>query len=186
MRRLHIIGGKNHGKTTLVIDLVRAFVARGIRVGTIKHTHHRHELDVPGKDSFRHREAGASAVGILSPSLSAMFVPADLDSIANVDRYAAFTPLFAHCEFVLVEGDSQAKAPKIEIWREAVGPPPLANDDHSIIGVVTDDVLPLPLQIPILPRSDVDALAEWILQKVGLMECGSTDASPTFRGSSVP
>jgi molybdopterin-guanine dinucleotide biosynthesis protein MobB len=73
MKRLHVIGGKNHGKTTLVVELVKEFSRRGISVGTIKHTHHQHELDVPGKDSYRHRMAGAAAVGILSPSMSALF-----------------------------------------------------------------------------------------------------------------
>ena len=163
MKRLHIVGGKNHGKTTLVVDLVQAFVARGIRVGTIKHTHHRHELDVPGKDSFRHREAGASAVGILSPTLSAMFIPTEPDSNATSDRYAAFAPLFAHCELVLVEGDSQANSPKIEVWRAAVGTTPLAQNDNSILAIVTDDELSLPTRTPTLSRSNADQIAEWIL-----------------------
>lgn len=166
MKRLHIIGGKNHGKTTLVIDLVRAFVARGVRVGTIKHTHHRHELDVPGKDSFRHREAGASAVGILSPTLSAMFLPSDITVGNDTDRYMAFAPLFAHCEFVLVEGDSQTKAPKIEVWRSAVGTTPLAQADTLCLAVVTDDDPSLPTRIPILSRSKIDELAEWVLKYV--------------------
>ena len=61
-----MIGRKNSGKTTLVSELVTEFTARGYRVGTIKHTHHQHELDVPGKDSYRHREAGAAIVGIIS------------------------------------------------------------------------------------------------------------------------
>lgn len=166
MKRLHIVGGKNHGKTTLVVDLVRALVARGVPVGTIKHTHHRHELDVPGKDSFRHREAGASAVGILSPTLSAMFVPTDAGAENNIDRYSAFAPLFAHCEFVLVEGDSQTSAPKIEVWRNEAGTPPLVHSDTSIMAVVTDDDLSLPTQTPILSRSNVDQLAEWALHSV--------------------
>ena len=62
MHRLHIIGGKNHGKTTLIVELVQELTKRNLRVGTIKHTHHRHELDVPGKDSYRHRLAGAEVV----------------------------------------------------------------------------------------------------------------------------
>jgi molybdopterin-guanine dinucleotide biosynthesis protein MobB len=61
VKRLHIIGGKNHGKTMLVVELVQEFARRGIPVGTIKHTHHHHEVDVPGKDSHRHRLAGAAA-----------------------------------------------------------------------------------------------------------------------------
>lgn len=166
MKRLHIVGGKNHGKTTLVVDLVRAFVAHNIRVGTIKHTHHRHELDVPGKDSYRHREAGASAVGILSPTMSAMFIPTEPDNRNTSDRYAAFAPLFTHCELVIVEGDSQTRAPKIEVWRSVVGTSPLAQTDSSILAIVTDDDPSLPSGIPVLPRSTVDQVAEWIIQKV--------------------
>lgn len=171
MKRLHIVGGKNHGKTTLVVDLVRAFAAQGVRVGTIKHTHHRHELDVPGKDSFRHREAGASAVGILSPTLSAMFIPADVHP-QSTDRYSVFEPLFAHCEFVIVEGDSQATAPKIEVWRSTVGTPPLALNDASIMAIVTDDELSLPRSISIHLRSDVESLAVWMIETVRALSSG--------------
>jgi len=69
---IHIVGRKNAGKTTLVCDLIAALTQQGLRVATVKHTHHQHELDVPGKDSWRHREAGAAAVGILSPGMVAM------------------------------------------------------------------------------------------------------------------
>ena len=62
--RLHIVGRRNAGKTTLVCELIAAIQDRGFRVATVKHTHHNHELDTPGKDSFRHRQAGAAAVGI--------------------------------------------------------------------------------------------------------------------------
>ncbi len=71
MKRLHVIGGKNHGKTTLVVDLIAELTSRGFRVGSIKHTHHEHELDIPGKDSHRHRSAGACKAAILSRSMSA-------------------------------------------------------------------------------------------------------------------
>ena len=73
--RIHIVGRRNSGKTTLVCELVAALTKRGYRVATIKHTHHHHELDTPGKDSWHHREAGAAAVGILSPRMTAMFFP---------------------------------------------------------------------------------------------------------------
>jgi len=75
MRRLHIVGRKNSGKTTFIVELVRYFTSSGLRIGTIKHTHHQHELDTPGKDSHRHREAGAQVVGILSRAMSAVFLP---------------------------------------------------------------------------------------------------------------
>ena len=64
MRRIHVVGRKNSGKTTLVVELVRHFTAAGLRVGTVKHTSHSHELDTPGKDSYQHRHAGAAVVGI--------------------------------------------------------------------------------------------------------------------------
>jgi molybdopterin-guanine dinucleotide biosynthesis protein MobB len=164
MKRLHVIGGKNHGKTTLVTDLVREFTRRGIVVGTIKHTHHEHELDVPGKDSHSHRIAGAAAVGILSPSMTAIFLPVKSSQSGVRDRYSIFAPAFAACRFVLVEGDSQVQGPKIEVWRKERGTPPLAQHDGSILAVVTDDALCI--TAPILSRSDVSGLATWILREV--------------------
>src|SRR3990172_5657464 len=138
MQLLHIIGRKNHGKTALLVELVQEFVRLGVPVGTIKHTHHHHELDLPGKDSFRHRTAGAQAAGILSPSMSAIFLPTGKKDSEQEDRYAAFAPMFAQCRFVLVEGDSQTTAPKIEVWRNDLETPPLAVEDPSILAVVTD------------------------------------------------
>lgn len=154
MRRIHVIGRKNSGKTTLVVDLVRQLTSEGFRVGTIKHTHHRHELDVPGKDSFRHREAGAGVVGILSPGMHAVFWPQTEDSS---DRYAKFAVLMRDCDLVLVEGDSTTTAPKIEVWRQEVSEAPLARTDTTIRAVVTDS--PVDVQAPVWPRHDVPGLA---------------------------
>jgi molybdopterin-guanine dinucleotide biosynthesis protein B len=163
-KRLHVIGGKNHGKTTLIVDLIGEFSRMGVAVGTVKHTHHRHELDVPGKDSYRHREAGAKVVGILSPSLTAIFLPHDERATATGDRYAPFAPMLAACQIVLVEGDSQADSLKIEVWRKELGTPPLAAHDPSILAVVTDDVCPVLAEI--LTRSRVAHVASWILDRL--------------------
>jgi molybdopterin-guanine dinucleotide biosynthesis adapter protein len=163
MRRIHIIGRKNHGKTQLVVELVEEFAARGLRVGTIKHTHHHHELDTPGKDSHRHRMAGAAAVGILSKTMSAVFFPTERMP-AGRDRYADFAAIFAEFDLVIVEGDTQAQAPKIEVWRAALGSEPLAVHDPTILAVVTDD--PLPIARPVYSRADVQALASWIREQV--------------------
>lgn len=160
MNRLHIIGAKNHGKTTLIVELVQEFARRGLPVGTIKHTHHNHELDVPGKDSFRHREAGAGVVAILSPRMSAVFLPEEQDGLCDQDRYAHFSELFRRCRLVLVEGDTQTTAPKIEVWRSALGTPPLAARDRSILALVTDDESPTATLA--LSRRDVSKLADWI------------------------
>lgn len=167
MRRLHIIGGKNHGKTTLIVDLVRAMSALTMQVGTIKHTHHQHELDTPGKDSHRHRAAGASISGICSPSINAVFWPPSPDGHPlgqdGDDKYAPYGPLFDRCDIVLVEGDSHANAPKVEVWRKEMGTPPLALRDRSISAVITDDSAPAGLHVPQWRRSDIEHLVANIL-----------------------
>jgi molybdopterin-guanine dinucleotide biosynthesis protein MobB len=163
MQRVHIIGRSNHGKTRLIVELVQELTAAGLQVGTIKHTHHRHELDLPGKDSHRHREAGAAVAGILSPSLSAVFLPAGEASATKAERYAALEPVFASCDLVLVEGDSQTAAPKLEVWRSELGTTPLASEDHSILAVVTDDHFEGAREV--IPRGDVRRLAHWIAQR---------------------
>lgn len=160
---MHIVGRKNSGKTTLIVELVTHLTARGFRVGTIKHTHHHHELDTPGKDSHRHREAGAAAVGILSPGMSAVFRPTSNGEAPN-DRYADLAPLFSDCELVLVEGNLQTTAPKIEVWRAAAGQHPIAREDDSITALVTDD--PLDIAISVWRRSDIAAIAEQLLARV--------------------
>jgi molybdopterin-guanine dinucleotide biosynthesis protein MobB len=169
MKRLHIIGGKNHGKTTLIVELVQEFSRRGLPVGTIKHTHHHHELDVPGKDSYRHRQAGARVVGILSPSMTAAFLSVDENDSDGKERYASFASLFERCRLVLVEGDSQTTAPKIEVWRSVLGTPPLASRDRSILAIVTDDACLAPAIV--LPRGDVAGVVDWI--------CAQMLAEPT-------
>jgi molybdopterin-guanine dinucleotide biosynthesis protein MobB len=166
MKRLHIVGRKNSGKTTLITDLVTYWSRQGLRVGTIKHTHHHHELDTPGKDSHRHRLAGADVVGILSPRLNAVFYQPDSDHDAP-QQYDVVAPLFDKCDAVLVEGHSMARQSKIEVWRAATGFSPMACEDDSILAVVTDDPLPMPVPVPVLPRSDVGLLAQELIRWAG-------------------
>jgi molybdopterin-guanine dinucleotide biosynthesis protein MobB len=163
MKRLHVIGRKNHGKTKLVVELVQELSRQGLRIGTIKHTHHRHELDTPGKDSHRHRIAGAEVVGILSQAMSAVFLPADKMPTGQ-DRYAVLAPAFSGCDLVLVEGDTMASAPKIEVWRAEVGSQPLATEDRTILAVVTDS--PLDLNVEKLSRNDLARLVSWIQLRI--------------------
>ncbi len=164
MYRLHIVGGKNHGKTTLIEQLVPVLRSRGCRVGTIKHTHHRHELDTPGKDSFRHRQAGADPVAVLSRNLLAVYVSWHGES--SDSAYAQLAPFFGNCQLVLVEGDSGADAPKVEVWRATLGTPPKAVADPAIQLIVTDD--PISVPTPVLPRSNLTPVVDWILERVRL------------------
>lgn len=156
MKRIHIVGRKNSGKTTLIVELVEYLTAQGLRVGTIKHTHHDHELDTPGKDSHRHRQAGAAVVGILSPQLNAVFYRPE-HKHDSVQRYAQLEPMFTDCDLVLVEGHARVHAPKIEVWRSANDQQPLANEDPTILAIVSDD--PVDVTIPVLARSNLAVLA---------------------------
>jgi len=162
MKRLHIVGGKNHGKTTFLVELVQELISRKLRVATIKHTHHRHELDTPGKDSHRHRIAGSEAVGIISQGLNAVFWETDAQGESPASQYGTFETFFAHMDLLLVEGDLKTTAPKIEVWRAACGTTPLAEHDPSIRAVITDD--PLEISTTILSRSHLQETAIWIKQ----------------------
>ncbi len=161
MKRIHIIGRKNSGKTTLVSELVTYFCGLNLRVGTIKHTHHRHELDTPGKDSVKHREAGSSAVGILSPGMSAIFWPAGPDEDAS-NRYEQLLDGMQDCDLVIVEGHVCTAAPKIEVWRAVSEQEPLVNDTQGILAIITDDEVST--EVPIWSRGDLNAIATRILE----------------------
>ncbi|MEW4486597.1 molybdopterin-guanine dinucleotide biosynthesis protein B [Thalassoglobus sp. JC818] len=160
MRKLHIIGRKNSGKTTLVEDLVRVLTGRGLNVGTVKHTHHHHEFDVPGKDSFRHRQAGARVVGLIGPEMAAVY--RDHQDCSREQALEWMSPAFNECDFVLIEGNQHTTAAKIEVWREAVGQPALITSDPTIHAVVTDDTSPLE-DCRVWKRTPIEQLADHIV-----------------------
>lgn len=155
MNRIHIVGRRNHGKTTLVVDLVKEFCRRGIQVGTIKHSQHVHELDRPGKDSYRHRAAGSQPAAIITGDSVGIFLSRD----GRCD-YQRMGPLFADCQIVLVEGHIDADGVKVEVWRAAVGSRCLAGERADIAAVVSDDRPDV--SVPVWPRSDVVRLADEI------------------------
>lgn len=162
--RIHLVGRKNSGKTTLLCELLQELNARQLKVASIKHTHHHHELDTPGKDSHRHREAGAAAVGILSPQMTAVFMPniREASDICREGRYKPFETAFSTCDLILVEGDLQTSAPRLEVWRSAVVELPYAAGDTGITAVVTDDDSPS-IEVPLLPRNNIAKIADFVL-----------------------
>ena len=173
MRRIHLIGRKNHGKTTLLVELVAQLAAQGLRVATIKHTHHAHELDTPGKDSHRHRLAGAQAVGVLAGDLGAIYWPRDAAGRADQGdaKYAPLEAMMSAMDVVLVEGDAATMAPKFEVWRAERGTPPLAVECEGVLAVVTDDPLPTALAArgtPTLARSELGSLVAAVLAAAGI------------------
>lgn len=163
---VHVIGRKNSGKTTLICELVRELCSQGYRVGSIKHTSHTHEFDSPGKDSQRHRVAGAAISGIVSSGLCAAFWPTPNDPSED-NRYARLLKLYDECDLVLVEGDTLTSSPKIEVWRAVTDGAPLAGSGIEVQAVVTDEQLP-GCPAAVWPRSDVVGLARRVLNLAGV------------------
>lgn len=156
MRILHIVGRKNHGKTTLTVDLIKALRQRGLVIGAVKHSMDALELDTPGKDTYRHREAGASPVALVSETGITLFLQ------RRNNLYKQIEATFAGCDLVLIEGNVSGPGPKIEVWRADVGGTPIAAENSGILGIVTDD--PLNAAVPIWPRSNVSLVAEQVLR----------------------
>ncbi len=158
MKILHVIGKKKHGKTTLITDLIEELVKRGLKVGTIKHCGHDHELDTPGTDSFKHRQAGASQVAIFTPSLQALYKSNKLEEVP----YDELKAHFEDSDLVLIEGDRTGPGPKLEVWLAENGTKPLATEIEGIDFVVTDDTPEADLKT--LPRNDVAAVADVVIE----------------------
>jgi molybdopterin-guanine dinucleotide biosynthesis protein B len=130
MRRLHIVGGKKQGKTALMERLVGELTRRGLRVGTIKHSSHSHDIDTPGTDSHRHRTAGASPAAFVTPGGVAVY-------LSGSRSYDQIAPLFRDCHLVLVEGDRETDAPKVEVHEAPADIQVLADRIIEILGVKT-------------------------------------------------
>lgn len=130
-----ITGWKNSGKTTLIVALVEEFTRRGLRVSTIKHAHHAFDIDVPGKDSHRHRAAGASEVLVGSGARWAlMHELRDAAAPSLDDLLTRLSP----CDLVLVEGFKGDSHPKLEVTQRNGPDPLIADTDASVVAVVTD------------------------------------------------
>ncbi len=157
--RLHLVGRQDAGKTTLLVELVAELRRRGLRPGTVKHSGHRHDLDTPGKDSHRHRAAGAIPAAILTPELGGIFFPLE----AGADPYQRIAPLYSGCDLVLVEGDAGRDGLKVEVWREGCAAP-LASAGPGIAALISDDDPACATGIPRWPRRDLPELADRLLE----------------------
>jgi molybdopterin-guanine dinucleotide biosynthesis protein B len=166
MKVVGFCGGSGAGKTTLMAGVIASLKAAGQRVSVVKHTHKPFELDQPGKDSFRHREAGAFEVLLANSHRFAKVQTFDAEQ--NLDPHRLLAEL-AYCDWALVEGFRHADLPKVEVWREGVGRPVLYPEDAHVIAVATDDVarLPVPPQVPVLDINRPLALAEFLLANAG-------------------
>jgi molybdopterin-guanine dinucleotide biosynthesis adapter protein len=164
MRIFGLAGWSESGKTTLMTALIPKLLARGVTVSTVKHAHHAFDIDQPGKDSWRHREAGACEVLIASDRRWALMHELREEPEPPLDRLIAqMSPV----DLVLVEGFKRHIHPKIEVRRPSLGKPPLYPDDPSIVAVASDELLP-GLAVPWLPLSDPAAVARFIIEHQGL------------------
>jgi len=163
MKVFGIIGRQNAGKTTLLTRLVGAFAARGISVSTVKHAHHDIDLDTPGKDSYRHRQAGAQEVMLVGPRRLALMREFGDATPGLPEILARFAPV----DLVLVEGYKRDRHPRIEVWRAACGQPPLQPGDPLVRAVASDGPV-AGVTVPILDLNDPDAIARFILAEIGL------------------
>ncbi|NOX39493.1 MAG: molybdopterin-guanine dinucleotide biosynthesis protein B [Alphaproteobacteria bacterium] len=164
MKTFGIVGWKNNGKTGLMERLVREITARGFTVSTIKHAHHRFDIDQEGKDSFRHREAGAQEVLLSSSNRYALMheVRGEVEPTLE-ELLGKLSPV----DLVLIEGYKRDAHAKIEAHRTSVARPLIARDDQTVVAVASDIALP-DLTQPVFSLDDTKAITGFILSYVGL------------------
>ncbi|GLQ06246.1 molybdopterin-guanine dinucleotide biosynthesis protein B [Sneathiella chinensis] len=159
MKVIGISGWSGNGKTSLVVRLIPALNARGFSVSTIKHAHHRFDMDKPGKDSHRHREAGAHEVLISSANRWALLHENQNEEEWSLDELIGrISPV----DILLVEGFKTEKFPKIEVWRRENDSPLLHVDDDTVVAVATD-CTELSPPIPRLDLNNADQIADFIV-----------------------
>lgn len=166
MRIIGLAGWSGSGKTTLVTKLIPCFLARGVRVSTLKHAHHGFDLDTPGKDSFMHRAAGATEVIISSSKRWAILHELRDEPEWDLPRLVAkMSPV----DLVLVEGFKRDAFPKLEIHRIANGKPLLHPEDPHIIAVASDSALP-DARVPVVDLNNIDAVADLLFKHAVAIE----------------
>ncbi len=162
MKVVGFCGFSGSGKTTLIEQLIPRLRAAGQRVSVLKHAHHAFDIDHPGKDSYRHREAGAFEVVIASRRRLALV--REYEAEAEIDVHQMVAEL-SPCDWVLVEGFKYAALPKIEVWRAVTGQPVNYPSDPFVVAIATDSVpqLPQPTGLPVLDIDRADAVARFLL-----------------------
>jgi molybdopterin-guanine dinucleotide biosynthesis protein B len=159
MKTFGFAGWSGSGKTTLIEKLIPLLAKRGLRVSLIKHAHHTFDVDVPGKDSYRHRHAGASEVlvtssrrWVLMHELRGAAEPSFDDQIRHLSP----------CDLLIVEGFKFAPIPKLEVWRKETGEALLHPNDPHIVAVASD--VKVETRLPQFDLNDAAAIAAFIVQ----------------------
>jgi molybdopterin-guanine dinucleotide biosynthesis protein B len=164
MRIFGLAGWSGSGKTTLMTALIPELVGRGVTVSTIKHAHHDFDIDRPGKDSWRHREAGAREVMISSSRRWALIHELRGMPEPGLDE---LVEQMSPVDLLLVEGFKRHPHPKIEVYRRTIGMPLLYPGDPHVVAIACDERLP-DVPLPCLPLGNPGAVADFILEHQGL------------------
>ena len=181
MKVVGFSGYSGSGKTTLVEHLIARLKLAGQRVSVVKHAHHAFDIDHEGKDSWRHRQAGAFEVLVASDRRLAKIREYEVQADPTVHQLVA--ELY-ECDWVLVEGFKHADLLKIEVWRAATGKPAQYPYDPYVVAISTDSPsdLPVPTNLPLLDLNDADAIATFLLGNTARYEY----RSPLFEPETAP
>jgi len=161
-RVLGLAGWSGSGKTTLLTRLLPLLAGRGLKIATLKHAHHSFDVDQPGKDSHEHRKAGASEVIVSSARRWVQ-----MHELGEEEAEATLAQLLRRvspCDLILVEGFKSERHPKMEVFRGAVGKPPLHPQDRRILAIASDQPFPN-AGIPVVDINDTDAVADVVLAR---------------------
>ncbi len=163
MKAIGFIGYSNTGKTTLIEKLIPIFRARGLAVSAIKNAHHGFDMDRPGKDSYRYREAGASQVLIATGQRWALLTETPQRAATLDDLLAQLAP----CDLVIIEGfKSEGRIPRIEVRRTTNTEPPLFPHDPNVIAVAADHAVDT--RLPVLDLNDAANIAAFVVDHLKL------------------
>ena len=157
---LSFVGRSGTGKTTVIERLIPQLKVRGIRVATIKHHLHNFDIDREGKDSYRHKKAGAKLAMVVSPGKIAL--------VEDVDRELGLAELLSRhvhdVDLVITEGYKTENVPRIEVYNVRSHEPPVSLGHRNLLALITD--MPMDAPVPVLQRDDIGKLAEFIIEKV--------------------
>jgi molybdopterin-guanine dinucleotide biosynthesis protein B len=174
MRVVGLAGWSGAGKTTLLVRVLPVLVARGVRVSTVKHAHHTFDIDHPGKDSHKHRVAGATEVLISAGERWALMH--ELRG-APQPSLAQLLTILSPVDLVIVEGYKRDSHPKLEVYREVVGKPLQNPDDPDIFAVASDAAVP-GARVPVISLADAEAIADVLLRHA--VDVAHLPADPAF------
>jgi molybdopterin-guanine dinucleotide biosynthesis adapter protein len=157
---ISVVGKSDSGKTTVLEKLIPALIDHGLTVGTIKHDAHDFEMDRPGKDTYRHFQAGANRVMIAAAHKFALIQRTEGGAMSLDDMVDRF---FSDVDLVLTEGYKSGNKPKIEVFRSGIHTAPLCSTDNTLIAMVSDVPFPERPEIPLFSPSDISEIADFIV-----------------------